>query len=87
VKIFYIEWEDAGCETHGQVAYEDAIALECMPRSNIGYLLKKTNKKVVIAFGIITDTNHQTSAYDVILVIPKSCITKMQCIKEVNLFP
>ncbi len=84
MKIYYVEWQDAGCETHAQMTLEDAQKLNPMPCSNVGYMLFNDSKKIIMSFGTIEDIDKKCRVYNVIMVIPKSCVIKMEIIKEVK---
>ncbi len=81
MKIVMVEWIDAACETHGQLSLEAVEALTPLSRRNVGYLVREDKDKIVLSFGDIADKDHQCSAYDVSLVIPRGTIKSIKELK------
>lgn len=80
MKRIEVKWLDAGCE-FTNLTLEDAKSLCPMPRKNIGYLVCKDNKKLVMCFGFIEDEDKHQTVHDVTLVIPKGMITSIKELK------
>ena len=78
MKIYYVEWLDSSMSTHGWQARSDGEEMALSPCKSVGIIIKKTKERIVIAPTWSEALTSQESA------IPKSCITKMECIKEIK---
>ena len=78
MKIYYVEWLDSSMSTHGWQARSVGEELDLCLCKSVGIIIKKTKKRIVIAPTWSEENTSQEGA------IPKSCITKMECIKEIK---
>jgi hypothetical protein len=67
----YIEWDDACSPAEGGWQNTDfAKSLKCSPIHSVGWVLKETKTKVIMASGL------SPGAVDGVTCIPKVCITR-----------
>jgi len=72
MQLAEVIWEDAWHES-GELTQKAIADLSPVMRHSVGYLLKKTQKEVVIAAGIVNITDSEVNYCDV-SVIPRGVV-------------
>jgi len=74
IKVF---WIDARTDNDA-VPLEVAENMQPYPRENKGYVIKDNESEIVIAFGLIKNSDGVLIAYDMPTVIPKGLVVKVE---------
>ncbi len=77
LKLVKVDWNDAALDVAEDDAIEQALKIQPVRRTNIGFLLEKSKHRIVLAFG-----RDQYNRVSDILVIPKQWGIKIKELKE-----